>query len=326
MHTKGYIKMPRSINTLPLTSRVMMMHLCAECQYCDAEHPVVGTLHVGEIVTSRNALSTLLDLSIQSVRTALAWLESNGYIKVETTARYTKITVLWQDFLALNGFEIMLNNQVNNQVNNQASNQVLTSASVENTSSCEDEKILPTKSVTKPLTKLATNNNIKYIENIITHTSNSKYLVETKNAPARETHAHTRDTHEQVQELALFIAQKTPQFEAMKYPFTVEDLTEIVEENSLDDAQTILREAWANEAYLGRTTSARVVFDKYARGYYAFLHRYRPQATPTENSRLLTYSEMLNEFNKIGYGTTDDHFVVADVLGADGEKRWVRVS
>lgn len=321
MHTKGYIKIPRSINTLPLTSRVMMMHLCSECQYCDAEHPVVGTLHVGEIVTSRNALNTLLDLSVQEVRTALAWLESNGYIKVEATARYTKITVLWQDFLALNGFEIMLNNQVNNQASNQVSNQVSTSASVENTSSCKDEKILLTKSPTKYLTKSPTNNNIKYIENNNTHTSNSKYLVKTKNAPARDARTHTSDTHEQVQELARYIAQEVPQFQAMKHPFTVEDLTDIVEAHSLDDARVILRQAWSKEAYIG-DTSARVVFDKYAERYYA----YHPQATPIENSRLLTYSEMLAEFNKIGYGTTADHFDEAGVLGADGKKRWVRVS
>lgn len=178
-----------------------------------------------------------------------------------------------------------------------------------------------TKSATKCLTKSATNINIKYIENNNTHTSISKYLVETKNAPARETHAHTSDTHEQVQELARYIAQKVPQFEAMEYPFTVEDLTAIVEEHSLDDAKAILRQAWSRKAFLG-DASAQVVFEKYADGYYAR----HPQATPTENSRLLTFSEMLAEFNKIGYGTTADHFVIADELGADGKKRWKRLS
>jgi hypothetical protein len=51
----------------------------------------------GQLITSNNSLSTELLLSMQAIRTALGKLQDGGYVKVETTNRFTLITVLNYD-------------------------------------------------------------------------------------------------------------------------------------------------------------------------------------------------------------------------------------
>lgn len=324
MRNEGYIAVPRSINDLPFFAGAILHRICHKIAYRGYEHPTAGMLRPGELVTSISTLvKWLKGPSVKQVRDALDWLKDNDYIKVEATHRYTKIYVIWAEFAALNGYNIMLKDKAEGKVKGKAEGKLPVLATRDDSASYEDEKNMRANQRAMSSANQRANINNKELNNTEDniHTHSSINLVETKNAPARETHAHTQDVHEQVQELALFVAQEVPQFEAMKHPFTRGDLTAIVEAHSLDDARAILRQAWSKEAYL-RDTSARVVFKKYAKGYYA----YHPQATPTENSRLLTYSEMINEFNKIGYGTTSDHFVEAGILGADGKKRWKRIS
>jgi hypothetical protein len=51
----------------------------------------------GQLITSNNSLSTDLMLSVQAIRTALQKLLDGGYVKVETTNRFTLITLLNYD-------------------------------------------------------------------------------------------------------------------------------------------------------------------------------------------------------------------------------------
>ena len=51
----------------------------------------------GQLITSRETLSDDLGLSIQQIRTCLSKLESTNEIKIETTNRYSLITVINYD-------------------------------------------------------------------------------------------------------------------------------------------------------------------------------------------------------------------------------------
>ena len=123
MHKTGYIKMPRVLATLPRTARALLTYICTEAQYCQTEHPVAGTLYPGEMATSRSVLMREVGLTDKEVRVATEWLETNNYIAVETSARYTKIAVTWEEFAVLNGYDIMLKGKARGQAKGQAKGQ-----------------------------------------------------------------------------------------------------------------------------------------------------------------------------------------------------------
>ncbi len=286
MHTAGYIKLPRTINTLPLGARALLIYICTEAQYRQAEHPIAGMLNIGELVTSRSIMMTQTGLSSQQVREALAHLERREFIAVEATARYSKITLTWRDFITLNGYDIMLNNQANNQANNQ----VDTSATCEDLSSCEDGKITTTKQTTKQ----TTNNLIKYIRNNNTHTSNS--LGRILNAPARD--AHTRDAcaSPEAVELIDWMARFTPDLTTMKYPLTMAQAQRIVTNYTMEDIRRIMSVAWSKGAHLVHS-SAYTTFRSYADNDRVLRDRARDEAT---TSRLYTYEEMCDIVTRRG--------------------------
>lgn len=84
----------------------------------------------GQKLTSRAILASELGLSVQNIRTALAHLESTGEITIQSTKKYTLITVEnYEEFQAKEDEPNQESNQVNNQevTNSQPSgNQVVT--------------------------------------------------------------------------------------------------------------------------------------------------------------------------------------------------------
>ena len=108
----GFVQIPRSISALRPSLRTLLTYICHEVRFSTPIETDFGTVGIGEMITSRSVLMRATGLTAQKVRTALTQLVDGGYIEVEATARFTKIALLWPDF-------IMLNNQVNNQVDNQ---------------------------------------------------------------------------------------------------------------------------------------------------------------------------------------------------------------
>lgn len=301
MNKYGYIKLPRSISVLKGAKRWLLAHICSEAAYCSTEHPACGKIERGELVTSRNQLAEDVGLTPMQVRRALESLESLGYIVVEAAARYTKITVTWEDFVQLRDNDIMLNNQTSNQVSNQTSNQVATPASGDDSGSCEDLHKAEAQSVTKSVTKRLTNNSINNKEIINTHTS-SIYPVETKNAPARDTHTHVGTNAEtaEVVELQEWIMRNVPDFYAMPCPFTAPQLRRMVERYPMVDIQRLLITAWSK----GACVSHRVAYA----AFRSFADNDRIlQQTTSDAEKLYTYDEVADFVWRNG-GSSDKYF------------------
>lgn len=78
------------------------------------------TLKEGQVVVGTKKLSQELGFSVQQVRTAINKLKSTSEITVESTNRYSVITIVnWQEYQS---DDRPFNNQINTQVNNQATN------------------------------------------------------------------------------------------------------------------------------------------------------------------------------------------------------------
>ena len=291
MNKYGYIKIPRSINTLKGAKRRLLAHICFEAAYCTTEHPTCGRIERGELVTSRHQLAEDAELTPMQVRHALESLESLGYITVEAASRYTKITVTWPDFVQLRDNDIMLNNQSSNQVSNQTSNQVTTFASIEDSARYEDSVERHAQSVTKAVTKAVTNNSINNNKTINTHTSNSIYPVRTKSAPAREcapASAYASTQPAEVVELQEWIMRNVPDFYAMPQPFTPPQLREMIERYPMADIRRLLITAWSRGACDSHRV-AYVAFRSFADNDRILLARTR-EDKPAEE--LYTYDQM----------------------------------
>lgn len=321
MNKYGYIKLPRSISVLKGAKRWLLAHICTEAAYCSTDHPTLGQIARGELVTSRNQLAEDTGLTPMQVRHALEALEALGYIAIEAAARYTKIAITWPDYVQLRDNDIMLNNQVINQVDNQSSNQVTTSASVEVSAHCEDSHENDAQSVTKSITKSVTNNSNKnIINNKHTH-SNSNNPGITKSAPARDTHTHVH-THAQpaeVVELQEWMMRNTPDFYAMPRPFTPAELRRMIERYPMADIQRLLMTAWSKGICVTHR-SAYAAFRSFADNDRVLHQRQREDA---DSKRLYTYEEVADYIHRHG-GTTDQHF---QMIHQPGEKpKWKRTN
>lgn len=316
MNKYGYIKLPRSISALKGSKRWLLAHICSEAAYCTTEHPACGKIERGELVTSRNQLAEDVGLTPMQVRHALESLESLGYITVEAAARYTKITVTWPDFVQLRDNDIMLNNQVNNQVSNQTSNQMDTSASVEDSARYSDSAERHAQSVTQSVTNNSINNN----KTINTHTS-SIYPVNTKNAPARDTHTHVGTSAEpaEVAELQEWIMRNVPDFYAMPYPFSSPQLQRMIERYPMDDIHRLLVTAWSKGACASHRV-AYAAFRSFADNDRALRNRANEEK---DAQKLYTFEEVCNFVHQHG-GSSDEYFEM--VVQPSGKPRWVRIN
>ncbi len=315
MNKYGYIKLPRSINILKGVKRWLLAHICSEVAYCTTEHPACGKIERGEMITSRAQLAEDVGLTPMQVRHALESLESLGYITVEAAARYTKITVIWSDFVQLRDNDIMLNNQSGNQVSNQVSNQIATPASIEDSVRYSDSVERHAQSVTKAVTKAVTNICINNKENNKHTHSNSIYPVSTKSAGARD--AHTR-VSEQGVELVEWMIRNTPDYFSMTHPFTDEDIASMVEGYAEADLRRILATAWSKGA-CQRHRSARVAFQSFADRDNAL----RERIAEKQGERLYTYEEMCDFVHRHG-GTSDQYF--SPVAQPTGKPLWKRIN
>ena len=92
----GFVTMPRSIASWRWyhnanTFRVFF-HLIISANYTDHDFEGV-TIHRGQVVTSRKSLAKELNLSEREIRTALTHLKTTNDIAIETTAKFSIITV-----------------------------------------------------------------------------------------------------------------------------------------------------------------------------------------------------------------------------------------
>lgn len=196
MRNEGYIIVPRSINELPFFAGAILHRICHKIAYKGYEHPAAGAIRPGEIVTSVSTIvNWLKGPSVKQVRDALEWLKDNGYIEIEATPRYSKIYVIWAEFAALNGYNIMLKDIAQGKLEGKLKGKLTTAATCEDSASCEDEKNMRANSRTMPRANSRANINIKEYNNTENNTEREYIInpVETKSAPARETHAHTRN-------------------------------------------------------------------------------------------------------------------------------------
>ena len=177
MINHGYIKIPRLADK-SLTGRAISVleYICENVRVNAARETELGIEEIGEMLTTRSRLVKQFRTTAQKIRSDLKQLVDAGYIEIETSARCSRIRVVWQDFALLNGYDIMLNNQANNQANNQPT----TLATDSDSASYKDSKNKITKQITKQITNIINKDNNKdYI-----HTQDNNNLVETKSAPA----------------------------------------------------------------------------------------------------------------------------------------------
>lgn len=300
MKQYGHIKLPRSIKRIEGRNKgakqTLLLHICLDAEYCVVEHPTHGRIERGEVVTSKRQLCKETGLSLSQVRCALSNLVAEGYITVEATARYSKITVIWDDYVQLRDNNIMLNNIASSTVSSTQSSKAETPATAEDSASYNDCEKKVAKQVAKQVAHEVANIVINNKENNNTHTENIYPVKDLKaQAHARDTHAHTytqRTPHPadaQVVELLEWMTRQTPELMTMKQPFSNAELRQIVEEYTMDELQTILREMWSN-GVPWRKLSAAVEFRKYARAHNQFRERFATEQQPTE--KLYTYDEM----------------------------------
>ena len=298
MKQYGHIKLPRSINLIEGRNkgakRTLLRQICTDAEYCDVEHPTHGRIERGAMVTSLSQLCEDTGLSLPQVRRALSDLVAEGYITIEATARYSKITVIWDDFVQLRDNNIMLNNTVSSKVSRTQSSKAETLATVEDSASYNDCEKKVAKQVAKQVAHEVANIVINNKENNNnTHTENIYPVRDYKaQAHARDTHAHTytsHATHPQVVELLEWMSSNTPELLTMVQPFSDADLRQMVEEYTMEELHSILSEMWSG-GVPWKKLSATVEFRKYARAHKQFRERFATEQQPTE--KLYTYDEM----------------------------------
>lgn len=300
MKQYGHIKLPRSINLIEGRNkgakRTLLRQICTDAEYCDVEHPTHGKIERGAMVTSLSQLCEDTGLSLPQVRRALSDLVAEGYITVEATARYSKITVIWDDFVQLRDNNIMLNNIVSSKVSRTQSSKAETLATIEDSASYNDCEKKVTKQVTKQVAHEVANIVINNKENNNTHTENIYPVKDLKaQAHARDTHAHTytsHATHPQVLELVKWMSSNTPELLTMVKPFSDAALRQIVEEYTMDEIRTILLEMWSN-GVPWKKLSATVEFRKYARARKQIRERF---ATGQHPAKKLYTHEWVSKF------------------------------
>ena len=312
MINHGYIKMPR-LTDKSLTGRAISVleYICENVRVNAARETELGVEAIGEMLTTRSRLMKQFRTTAQKIRSDLKQLVEAGYIEVETSARCSRIRVVWQDFALLNGYNIMLNNQANNQANNQPT----TLATNEDSASYKDSK----NKITNRITNRITNINNKDINKDYIHTQDNNYLVETKSAPARDTRTHASVCASPAAvELLEWMARYTPELLTMEYPLTLAEADELLRTHDVEDIRRILITAWSKKAYAAHR-STKVLCDIFLANDRILQQK---RTAPPEAPSLMTYQEVLKEFDKLG-GNMDDHFEI--VPQPNGKKplwRW----
>ena len=277
MRKYGYIKLPRSINSLPLAARSVMTFLCMESMHCTTEHPTVGEIEAWAMVTSLRKLAQDVGLTIQEARTAITTLSEQKMIAISAASRYTKLTVVWREFLELNGYNIMLNNTISNTISNTTSNTIPTSVTNEDSTAYSDEKKSATQSATQSATRNSINNSINNI-----HTHNSIVSINLNGRTGAHAHAHVRELQE-------WMAHNTPELTTHSMPLSVADINRITQCYSLEDIHRLLFIMWSKRAY-EKHRSVYAAFRSFADN--DIIIKFRKQED------LLSYDEMLAYMHK----------------------------
>lgn len=119
----GYIKLYRKMTRWEwyddINTKVLFFHLLLTVNWEDRQWHGI-TVKRGQIVTSLEKLAKETRLTVQNVRTAINKLKSTGEITVETTNKYTLVTVEMYSVYQVN--EGVTNNQINTQANNPLTN------------------------------------------------------------------------------------------------------------------------------------------------------------------------------------------------------------
>lgn len=299
---KGYVKIPR-LTDRSLTGRAISVleYICENVRINAPRETELGVEGIGEMLTTRSRLVKVFRTTAQKIRSDLKVLVEAGYIEMETSARYSKIRVIWQDFALLNGYDIMLNNQANNQANNQPTILVSSDVSV----GCEDEKNKITNRITNRITNI--NNKDIYEDNNI-HTQEYINLVKAKSAPA---HTHTPNAHTaSAIELLEWMTRTLPDLMEMERPLSLIGAEQLVKTYPVEVIHTLLLRAWSKGAH-EKHRSTKVMFDSYA-------ERLPQQA---ELKGLITYEQMCNEITK--YGIPQKEFEM--VPQPTGKALWRRI-
>ena len=126
MYTDGYIKIKRDILEWGWyqdpNTRALYFHLLLKANYKEG-HYLGHTIKRGQLVTGRKKLCEELNMTEQEIRTALEHLKSTNEITIETTSKYSIITVISYD-----EHQNTTNEVTSRATNNQpATNQQLTS-------------------------------------------------------------------------------------------------------------------------------------------------------------------------------------------------------
>lgn len=116
----GFVKLPRSILEWEWyedgTVARVYIHILLKVNFTQKNWKG-NKIEIGEFITSLDKLHHELNLSMQSIRTALSKLEGTGYIKLTATNRYTKIKALNSDVYNTN--QIVTNTPSNKPINQQ---------------------------------------------------------------------------------------------------------------------------------------------------------------------------------------------------------------
>ena len=122
MIKSGFVKLPRSLLDWRwyhnANAKAVFIHLLLKANFCEAEFENI-TIKRGQLVTSRKQLSSELNISEQSIRTALKNLKSTNDITIETSSKYSIITIVKYDY-----YQSSTNTLTNDQptVNQQSTN------------------------------------------------------------------------------------------------------------------------------------------------------------------------------------------------------------
>lgn len=119
---EGWIKLHRKMTEWEWFSDSVVVHVFLYCLLManNKDRSWQGiTICRGEFITSVEKLSRTLNVSIQQTRTALRKLKSTNDITIETTNKYTRITISNYDrYQAMEDIEQQTNQQADEQTNN----------------------------------------------------------------------------------------------------------------------------------------------------------------------------------------------------------------
>lgn len=134
MNNKGFIKIPRDIVNRPWITHNSTLRVYIEllfnAAWKDFEYNG-ATLKKGQFITSVGRLAARCQLSVQQTRTALSHLKSTNDITIETTSKFSIITV----------FNHCPDNEVDKPVDNLANNQSDTPPNNRNRKEEKEDKI-----------------------------------------------------------------------------------------------------------------------------------------------------------------------------------------